>query len=147
MDILKKSNELMNRQLNDMREKVTELRESNDRLSGELTELATRPDEVKLEIITDVNARFSGMAQAQDEFTTQVNAKVEESNAATEADLEAKLAELTEVLEKHQEFVHFVATQQDSINRVFANRFDSRPWYQSVIGRWNDMELTRQETP
>ena len=50
MDILKKRNEMLNRELNDLKETADKLLDSNDRLSLELTNYATRPDEVKLEI-------------------------------------------------------------------------------------------------
>jgi DNA anti-recombination protein RmuC len=138
MDRLKKQNELLNRKLNDMNEIVDDLQESNDRLAAELTNYATRPEEVKLEIITEVNTRFDAIAKSHDDFVAQVNEQFETKTAATETDLDEQLAAFEETLNEHSTFVHFVATEQDSINRVFANRFDSRPWYQSILGKWED---------
>jgi cell division protein FtsB len=147
MDILKRKNELLNRQLNDMNEQVAELQESNDRLSAELGEYAARPEEVKLEIITEVNTMFSGVVTSQQDFKAQVDATVEEKTAAIEAELAEGLANLEKTLIQHGDFVHFVTSEQDSINRVFALRFDNRPWYQSVLGKWDDMERTMPEAP
>jgi predicted nuclease with TOPRIM domain len=140
MDRMKKNNELLNRKLNDMTETVGKLQESNDRLSNELTQYATRPEEVKLEIITEVNTRFSAMAKSQDEFVADVNGRFDTKTAAIESDLDTRLAAISDTLNDHSMFVHFVASQQDSINRVFANRFDSRPWYESILGKWEDMK-------
>jgi hypothetical protein len=30
---------------------------------------------------------------------------------------------------------------------VFAERFDSRPWYQSIIGKWEDQERQTLSSP
>jgi DNA anti-recombination protein RmuC len=143
MDRMKKQNELLNRKLNDMNETVGKLQESNDRLSTELTNYATRPEEVKLEIISEVNTRFSAMSENQKEFMTQINEQFETTTAAIESDLDTRLAAISDTLNDHSMFVHFIASQQDSINRVFANRFDSRPWYESILGKWEDMKKTQ----
>jgi predicted nuclease with TOPRIM domain len=148
MDRMKKENELLNRKLNDMNETVGKLQDSNDRLSTELTNYATRPEEVKLEIITEVNTRFSAMAKGQDDFVKDLNDRFDTKTAAIESDLDNQLAAISDTLNDHSMFVHFVASQQDSINRVFASRFDSRPWYQSILGKWEDMKKNQEtETP
>lgn len=140
MDILKKSNELLNRQLNDLRAKITDLEDSNTRLSNELADYATRPEEVKLEIITEVNTTFASIAKKQDEFMADVNQRFDSRTAQIDSTLGTRVDSLKATLDKHSEFVHFVASEQDSINRVFANRFDSRPWYESILGKWQDMQ-------
>jgi hypothetical protein len=43
-------------------------------------------------------------------------------------------------LEAKDEFFRFVFSEQDSINMEFAARFESRPWYESVLGRWEERE-------
>jgi len=152
MDILKKRNEMLNRELNDLKETADKLQDSNDRLSLELTNYATRPDQVKLEIITEVNTRFASIANSQQAFIDQVNQSFAAVDTAINADLEAGLAELEETLVEHTALVRFVTGEQDSINHIFASRFDSRPWYQSILGKWEDMERARsasatQEAP
>ena len=144
MDILKKSNELINRELNDLNEQVVKLTESNDRLSGDLTEFATRPEEIKLEIITEVNTRFGAMAKSQQAFMDQVNQNFETRDTEINEALTTDVAEMEATLVEHAAFVRFVSTEQDSINRVFAMRFDSRPWYQSIIGRYEDMQRAKE---
>ena len=147
MDLLKKSNELLNRKLNRMNDRVGKLQESNDRLSTELTEYATRPEEIKLEIITEVNTRFAAMAKGHEDFVSAVNSRFDTKTAEMERELTSSLEALAVTLDEHAVFVHFVSSEQDSINRVFATRFDSRPWYQSVLGKWDDMGRSRQDTP
>jgi chromosome segregation ATPase len=143
LDVMKKQNELLNRKLNDMNARLDKLQESNDRLSAELTSYVTRPEEVKLEIITEVNTRFSAAAKNQEDFFTQVNTAFDDRTTATQDTLNTKMAAMEADLLDHSAFVKFVATAQDSINRVFASRFDSRPWYQSFMGKWEDRERTR----
>lgn len=147
LDLLKKQNELLNRKLNDMNETVDEFADTGDRLSTELATYVNRPEEVKLEIITEVNNRFGGIATGQEEFKEDINEMFEQETAAIKADVEQNVEEMQNTLTQHISFVQFVATQQDSINRVFANRFDSRPWYESVLGKWDDMERRKQEAP
>ena len=147
MDLLKKSNELMNRKLNRMSERVSDLQDSNDRLSTELAEYATRPEEIKLEIITEVNTRFAAMAKGHDDFVDNLNSRFDTKTAEIEGELNSSLEDLAVTLTKHAAFVRFVSSEQDSINRVFATRFDNRPWYQSVLGKWEDMDRNRQDTP
>lgn len=145
--VLKKQNELLNRKLNDMNARVQELQESNDRLATELSSYITRPEEVKLEIITEVNTRFAGIAQQQDNFQTELTEAFTTKTAEIEQNLDSQLEEIGNTLEQHSNFVQFVSAEQDSINRVFANRFDSRPWYQSFMGKWDDMNRNREATP
>jgi hypothetical protein len=56
----------------------------------------------------------------------------------------ARLEEFKKKVDEHEEFVNFVTAQQDSINRVFATRLDSRPWYESILGKWEDMQRARE---
>jgi chromosome segregation ATPase len=147
LDVLKKQNELLNRRLNDMNSRVDKLSDSNDRLSTDLTTYSTRPDEIKIEILTEVNTRFSFIATRQQEFEAQVDTLLLHRTASIADSLQTGLAAMEKTLAQHSTFVHYVAAEQDSINRVFANRFDSRPWYQSYMGKWEDMQRARAQTP
>lgn len=140
MDILKKRNEMLNRELNDLKEIADKLRDSNDRLALELTNYSTRPDQVKLEIITEVNTRFDALAKSQQAFIDAANQNFADLDTLMKADLQAGLKELDETLVENMAFIRFVTGEQDSINYIFASRFDSRPWYQSILGKWEDME-------
>lgn len=139
-NLLKQQNEFMNRKVNTLNEKIDELTKMNSKLSEELATYASRPDEVKIEIVEEVNTRFQAIASKQEEFRTQLLADIEADRSATAEKIDTEFTEMREVLNHHTSFVQFVATEQDSINRVFANRMESRPWYQSIIGKWEDKE-------
>lgn len=145
LGLLKKQNELLNRKLNDANEELNELLESSERISADFAEYINRPEEVKLEIIQEVNLRFSGITKNQETHETRVAAMIDTMFVHLADSTDTRIVETNKMLAQHATFVDFVATQQDSINRVFAMRFDSRPWYQSIIGKWEDMERTRLE--
>jgi outer membrane murein-binding lipoprotein Lpp len=147
MDIIKKQNELMNRKLNDINEKLRELQETNDRLSGDLAAFASRPEEIKLEIISEVNSRFVGAAKTQEDFKAEVTELFQKRMSEIEESMKQEIEDMEKTLAQHSAFGSFVAGEQDSINKVFASRFDSRPWYQSYIGKWEDMEKNKDTTP
>jgi DNA anti-recombination protein RmuC len=147
LDLLKQQNQFLNRKLNTVNEKVDELTELTTSLRTELSTYANRPEEVKLEIINEVNTRFAAIAKNQDEFKEQVQTAFQDQSKKINDDLATELEAMNKTLNKHTAFVQFVAAEQDSINRVFANRFDSRPWYQSIIGKWEDRERAATNTP
>jgi len=145
LDLLKQQNEFLNRKMNTVNENVDNLTKLTKKMREELTSYANRPDEVKLEIINEVNARSAAMAADQKKFQEEMQQAFQEQSKKINEELAAKLAEMDKTLNKHTAFVKFIAAQQDSINRVFANRFDSRPWYESIIGKWEDRERAAAE--
>ena len=147
LDLLKQQNEFLNRKMNTVNTNVATLTEKTDQLSAELSTYANRPEEVKLEIISEVNTRFEAIAAQNKEFQDEVNANFKGQQEQIDLKLQTQLDLMTKTLDKHTAFVNFVATEQDSINRVFANRFDSRPWYQSIIGKWDDRERAQKNNP
>jgi hypothetical protein len=147
LDLLKRQNEFLNRKVDKLSEQVDALSVSTERVSADLAAYAARPEEIKVEIVGEVNTIREGMANAQVEFQTEVNRKLEERAKEVDSRIDTKFTEFANVLQKHTSFVQFVATEQDSINRVFAERFDSRPWYQSIIGKWEDQERQTLSSP
>lgn len=147
LELLKRQNTFMNRKLNKLQESVEEASEVSQDLRDELSTYANRPDEVRLEIINEVNTRFGAISTSNAQFKTEVTELLQKQSDETKARLDTSLAEMEKTLNNHSAFVEFVATEQDSINRVFANRFDSRPWYQSIIGKWDDQKRAEQLQP
>lgn len=147
LDLLKQQNEFLNRKMNTVNTNVAELTEATETLRAELATYANRPEEVKLEIISEVNTRFEAIAAQNKEFQAEVLTNFDTQRKDIDQRLQVQIDDMTKTLNKHTAFVKFVASEQDSINRVFANRFDSRPWYQSIIGKWDDMERTQKTTP
>ena len=147
LDLLKQQNEFLNRKMNTVNTNVAALTQKTDDLSANLSTFANRPDEVKLEIISEVNTRFEAIAAQNKEFQGEVLANFSGQQEQIDKKLQTQIDLMTKTLDRHTEFVNFVASEQDSINRVFANRFDSRPWYQSIIGKWDDRERARKNNP
>jgi vacuolar-type H+-ATPase subunit I/STV1 len=138
----------LNRKLNEINARVDKLQEASDRLTAELTAYKELPD-VRLEIIPEVTSRFQIVNQAQDQFVKSIRDSVTMRATATQDTMTTRIAVMQNILNEHMAFVQFVATEQDSINRVFANRIDSRPWYVSFMGKWEDRQRARKsaETP
>ena len=147
LELLKRQNTFINRKVNKLQESVEEASEISQDLREELATYANRPEEVKLEIITEVNSRFAAFAKANADFQAEVTQLFQTQREQIDERLDTSLSEMEKTLNNHTAFVQFVAAEQDSINRVFANRFDSRPWYQSIIGKWEDRERMGRMEP
>ena len=80
------------------------------------------------------------MSQAQDQFVKSIRDSITMRATATQDTMTTRIASMQNMLNEHMAFVQFVATEQDSINRVFANKIDSRPWYVSFMGKWEDRQ-------
>ena len=145
--LLKQHNEVLNRKVNRLNETVNDLTKMNSELSEELATYANRPDEVKIEIISEVNTRFGAIASDLESFKTNLTENVDERFSAMDQKMETDFTEMTRVLDHHTAFVEFVSAEQDSINRVMANKIDSRPWYQSIVGKWEDQQLGEGQAP
>jgi len=129
----------LNRTLNEINARVDKLQQGNDQLTAELAAYKELPD-VRLEIIPEVTSRFQIVNQAQDQFVKSIRDSITLRATATQDTMTARIAIMQNMLGEHMAFVQFVATEQDSINRVFANRIDSRPWYVSFMGKWEDRQ-------
>ena len=129
----------LNHTLNEINARVDKLQQSNDQLTAELAAYKELPD-VRLEIIPEVTSRFQIVSTAQDQFVKSIRDSVTMRATATQDTMTARIASMQNMLNEHMAFVQFVATEQDSINRVFANKIDSRPWYVSFMGKWEDRQ-------
>jgi vacuolar-type H+-ATPase subunit I/STV1 len=129
----------LNRTLNEINARVDKLQQINDQLTAELAAYKELPD-VRLEIIPEVTSRFQIVNQAQDQFVKSIRDSITTRATATQDTMTARIAVMQSMLNEHMAFVQFVAVEQDSINRVFANKIDSRPWYVSFMGKWEDRQ-------
>ena len=98
LELLKRQNTFMNRKLNKLQESVEEATEVSKDLREELSTYANRPDEVRLEIINDVNTRFAQISKSNEEFKAAVNEQFDDHTAATKERLDTSLAELEKIL-------------------------------------------------
>jgi len=133
----------LNRTLNEINARVDKLQQANDQLTAELAAYKELPD-VRQEIIPEVMSRFQIVNQAQDQFVKSIRDSVTLRATATQDTMTTRIASMQSMLSEHMAFVQFVATEQDSINRVFANKIDSRPWYVSFMGKWEDRQRARK---
>ena len=121
-------------------EKVTRNLEAleaiNARLSREFAVYTSRPDAIKRDILGDVSFRASEAAEKQRLFTEEFSDRLNKKETALNQILTQNIQSIQKTLDYEDEFFRFVFTMQDSINREFATRFDSRPWYQSLLGKW-----------
>ncbi|HET9233924.1 MAG TPA: hypothetical protein VFP10_07285 [Candidatus Eisenbacteria bacterium] len=147
IDSVNAQNARLNRSLNEINARVDKLQQTNDQLNAEFTAYKDLPD-IRLEIIPEVTARFGIVNQAQDQFVKSIRDSITLRATATEDTMKVRTTAMQSQLAEHMAFVQFVATEQDSINRVFASRIDSRPWYVSFMGKWEDRQRARRgETP
>lgn len=117
-------------------DKMDALTEDTETLSAEFSIYLNRPDEIKREVYAYVTEESTAVAQDQALFSQQMDESIDRFRRSRNETLDARLGAMQATLDYHAEFMRFVFTYQDSVNAVFAARFDSRPWYQSVIGKW-----------
>ena len=136
----------LNRTLNEINARVDKLQQDNDQLVAELAAYKELPD-VRQEIYPEILSRFQLVNERQGEFVKSIRDSITLRATATQDTMTARVAVMQNMLNEHMAFVQFVATEQDSINRVFANRIDSRPWYVSFMGKWEDRQRTHKANP
>jgi archaellum component FlaC len=141
---LKKHHEILNKKLNRINERVGKLQKSHEKFSQDLATYVARPDTMTMLIVTEVNKRFSSVLENQVSFVDTVSSAVKKRMSEMEGKATVQLDEFKKQVDEHDQFVHFVTAQQDSINRVFAVRLDSRPWYESILGKWDDLQRARE---
>ena len=128
----------LNRTLNEINARVDKLQQANDQLTAELVAYKELPD-VRNEIFPEVLSKYQIVGQAQEQWMKSIRDSISTATA-TQDTVTARIAAMQNQLNEHMAFVQFVATEQDSINRVFANKIDTRPWYVSFMGKWEDRQ-------
>jgi chromosome segregation ATPase len=128
----------LNRTLNEINARVDKLQQANDQLTAELAAYKELPD-VRNEIFPEVLSKYQIVGQAQEQWMKSIRDSISTATA-TQDTVTARIAAMQSQLNEHMAFVQFVATEQDSINRVFANKIDTRPWYVSFMGKWEDRQ-------
>lgn len=144
LEALKKHHALLNRKLIGINERLNALQESNTLLAAELAYARSAPDTMRGEIIGEVNRRFAAVAQNQSAFFDTVRVTVNRRTAALDASVDSGMEGMKKEIADYESLVRFVTAQQDSINRVLANRVDRRLWYESILGKWEDLEHARR---
>jgi len=134
--LLQAQSEFLTDKGNSVSDKMEALTEDTETLDAEFSIYANRPAAIKLEVYEYVSEESTLVAADQTQFATHVEDSVHQFEETRNQSLGAQLAAMQTNLDYHAEFMEFVFTYQDSVNAVFAARFDSRPWYESLIGKW-----------
>jgi hypothetical protein len=125
-------------------ERLRILEEADLELARNFDAYASRPDEVKEEVLGEVDSRGESMANQQQAFAAEIDQRLHDKERALDAKTKDAMAAIQAVLDYENAFFRFVFTEQDSLNLVFARRFEDRPWYESVLSRW---EARQSPTP
>jgi hypothetical protein len=130
--------EFLEKKLDHVREKLEVLDESDRMLSSEFALYARRPDEIKREILDDVGLRTVMIAEEQQQYFVDLTNRLDQHALRFDNQMVQATEATQKTLSEEDAFFRFVFTEQDSINRVFAARFENRPWYESVLAKWED---------
>ena len=131
-------NEFLQKKLDHVRERLDALDNSNRMLSSEFAIYARRPDQIKREILDDVGLRTVMIAEEQEQYLADLTKRLEQQALRLENQMAGATEATQKTLSEDDTFFRFVFTEQDSVNRVFAARFENKPWYESVLAKWEE---------
>jgi len=134
--LLQEQSRFLTEKGNTVGEKMEALTEDTETLAAEFSVYANRPGEIKREVYEYVSSESTAVADDQALFVEQTDQSLDRFGQDRNENLDSQIGAMQATLDYNADFVRFVFTAQDSINAVFAARFDSRPWYESVIGKW-----------
>ena len=134
--LLDRHNEFLTQKLEKVALNLEALEATNAKLTREFAVYTARPDAIKREILEEVDFRAAEAAENQRFFTQAFAERLNNKEAALGQILTQSIQSMQNKLDYEDEFFRFVFSQQDSVNGEFANRFDSRPWYESLLGKW-----------
>jgi hypothetical protein len=123
--------------------KVDKIEAEQAQLHATLGALTSEPGAAKRDILAVVDAKTESTSQFQSATLREFGKFLEQRDALVRQTLEAQNDSLTAALAKTDEFVRFVMTYQDTVNQAFASRFDQKPWYTSILGRWEQKKPTK----
>ncbi len=123
--------------------KVDKIEAEQAQLNQTLAALTAEPGAAKRDIIAFVDAKADTTARFQRASLAEFGRFLDQRDAEVQAILKAQDDSLRSALNKTDEFVRFVMTYQDTVNTAFASRFDQKPWYTSILGRWEQKKPTK----
>jgi hypothetical protein len=148
MRLVREQNEQINAKLNVVKAEMDTITTVYiPALSASLDSVAAKPEQARLQMISEVENRLRGITDNVRDFKTLVNETLVSQNRTLTDTLRIRLNNFDARIAKTKEYVDFVLAEQDSVNREFANRIDKRPWYISILGAWEDRQRARGQTP
>lgn len=143
--LLERQSEFLTNKVDLVTQQIDKLEEDNHRLSRDFSIYAARPEEVKHEVLTEVDVKTDQATKAQEDFRREFTQKLNQRAADLDAKSREAISDYMDTLNADDRFFRFVFTEQDSLNRIFAARFENRPWYESILGKWESQQQREEE--
>jgi chromosome segregation ATPase len=139
MRLVREQNEQINAKLNVLKAEMDTIKTVYiPAVQVSLDSVAAKPDQVRIQMMSEVDNRLQTIATDYREFKSKVTETVQTNQKTLTDDVKSKVEAFEKRVTESENFVNFVLAQQDSVNREFAVRIDKRPWYRSIIGDYND---------
>lgn len=140
LELLDRHDQFLKEKMSDTQDMLAKVEASDHQLSRDFKSYASRPGQIKKEIVEDTAQRAQQIAAEELDFVEEVNGKLDSADARFDEEVTQTGNEIADRLKSEGRFFDYVMTAQDSLNLAFARRFDSRPWYESVLGKWTEKE-------
>lgn len=138
LEVLNRHDQFLKEKMAGTQDMLAKAEASDRELSRDFRSYSSRPDEIKKEIVEDAAQRADRFAAQEADFLREIDGKLDSADARLQENLDRAGNEIADRLNSEGEFFDYVMSAQDSVNQVFARRFDSRPWYESVLGKWSE---------
>ena len=136
MQLLTRHSKFLKKKAETIAAKVDKLEADQAQLVSVLYALTSHPEAVKRDMTALLEAQQDTMATFQRATLQEFGRFLDQRDAAVQQKLAAQSDSLNAELAKADEFVRFVFSYQDTVNHNVAARFDQKPWYTSILGRW-----------
>lgn len=136
MQLLSRHSKFLKKKAETIAAKVDKLEADQAQIVSQLYALTSQPEAVKRDITALLEAQQDTLVRFQRATLQDFGRFLDQRDAAVQQRLAAQADSLNAELAKADEFVKFVFAYQDSVNHLFAGRFDQKPWYTSILGRW-----------
>ncbi len=148
MRLVKEQNLQINDKQNVLKEELRVIKEEYiPAVMVSLDSVSAKPDQVKVQMIAEVENRLRTITENVKDFKKEVNDDIVAHKSTVADSLKSRLDGYNKRISYIEDYTQFVLTQQDSVNREFANRIDKRPWYVSIIGAWDDRQREKRSNP
>lgn len=144
LELLERHSAFLTEKTDMVEKQVDALADSDRRLSHDVAVYTARPDQIRKEILDEVDQRGELAAERRERFKEEILQRLDDRGDELTAKAQEAVDQYQAVLDRERAFIDFVFTQQDSMNQVYANRFADRPWYESILGTW---EARQNATP
>jgi hypothetical protein len=142
MQLMVRHSKFLQKKAETIAAKVEKLEAENAQMSQALAALTYEPQAAKRDILAYVDARADTLAMFQKNSLEEFGHFLNQRDVAVRQTLQAQDDSLKAALASADEFFRFVMSDQDTVNQAFAQRLDQKPWYNSILGRWEKKKST-----